>query len=71
VVVTGVTNRSEAADRGLQPGAMILRVNDDLVTSPAEVQAQLELARGHKRPYVLLLVDYENKFLWVPLRLGP
>ena len=70
VVVTGVTNRSEAADRGLQPGAMILRVNDDLVTSPAELQERLELARGQKRPYVLLLVDHENKVLWVPLRLG-
>jgi serine protease Do len=70
VVVTGVTNGSEAANRGVQPGAIILRVNDDLVTSPTEVQERLEQARGQKRPYVLLLVDHENKVLWVPLRLG-
>jgi serine protease Do len=70
VVVTGVSNGSEAADRGLQPGVIILRVNDDLVTSPDEVQERLEQARGQKRPYVLLLVEYENKVLWVPLRMG-
>jgi serine protease Do len=69
--VTGVTGGSEAADRGLQPGAIILRVNDDLVTSPAEVQERLELARAQKRPYVMLLVNYEDKVLWVPLRLEP
>jgi hypothetical protein len=40
-----------------------------LVASPAEVQERLEQARGQKHPYVLLLVDHENKVLWVPLRL--
>ena len=55
--MTGVAANSDAAERGLVTGDVIFRVEDSPVTTPAEVQQQLDEARARKRIFVLVLVQ--------------
>ena len=56
VVVTAVDQSSDAAEQGLQRGDLIMSVNRQAVTSPAEVMAAVAAARRAGRTSVLLLV---------------
>ena len=56
VVVTAVDPNSDASDKGIQRGDLILSVNQQPVTTPAQVQAAVEAARRAGRTSVLLLV---------------
>ncbi|HWU93732.1 MAG TPA: Do family serine endopeptidase [Sphingomicrobium sp.] len=56
VVITGVDQNSDASDEGLQRGDLIISVNGQLVTSPAQVIVTVNAARQAGRPSVLLLV---------------
>ena len=56
VIVTAVEPNSDAADEGLQRGDLIISVNNQLVTTPAQVIASVETARRAGRNSVLLLV---------------
>ena len=60
VVVTSVDPNSDAADQGLQRGDLVVSVNNQLVTSPAQVIATVEAARKAGRSKVLLLVKRGN-----------
>jgi serine protease Do len=56
VIVTAVDPNSDASDEGLQRGDLIISVNNQLVTSPAQVIAMVDAARKGGRSSVLLLV---------------
>jgi serine protease Do len=56
VIITGVDPSSDASEEGLQRGDLIISVNGNLVTTPAQVIAAVEAARRSGRPSVLLLV---------------
>src|SRR3982751_6927739 len=56
VVVTSVDPSSDAAEQGLQRGDLIVSVNNQLVTTPAQVIASVDSARKAGRSKVLLLV---------------
>ena len=75
VLITGVASDTDAAEHGLVPGDVILRVQDTPVGSSSDVQAQLAAARDAKRSFVLLLVwpkaQTRPGAKWVPLRVGP
>ena len=75
VLVTGVAADTDAAEHGLVPGDVILRVQDTPVTSSAEVKAKLDAVRDAKRRFALLLVLPKVQThpgpRWVPLRVGP
>jgi serine protease Do len=60
VIITAVDPNSDAADDGLQRGDLIISVNNQLVTSPAQVIAAVETARRGNRSSVLLLVKRGN-----------
>ena len=51
VVITDVTPNSPAAERGLKPGDVIVEVQQERVTSPADVQKRVD-ARAQGRPQV-------------------
>ena len=56
VIVTAVDPASDAAEEGLQRGDLIMSVNRQAVSSPAEVMAAVAAARRGGRTSVLLLV---------------
>jgi len=56
VVITAVDPASDAADKGLQRGDVIISVNRQAVTTPAHVMAAVAAARRAGRTSVLLLI---------------
>ena len=56
VVIAAVDPASDAAEKGLRPGFLIMSVNQVAVTSPAQVTAAVDAARRAGRRSVLLLV---------------
>jgi serine protease Do len=60
VMITAVDPNGDAADEGLQRGDLILSVNNQLVTTPAQVIAQVDAARRAGRSSVLLLIKRGN-----------
>jgi len=56
VLVSGVAANTDAAERGLVAGDVILRVQDAPVGTPREVQQKFDEARAAERKLVLVLV---------------
>ena len=57
VIITAVDPNSDAAEKGLQRGDLIVSVNNQPVTTPAQVVAAVDAARRKAgRSSVLLLV---------------
>jgi serine protease Do len=56
VLVVAVAAGTDAFDRGLVPGDVILRVQDADVSSPQEVEAAVETARARHKAFILALV---------------
>ena len=56
VVITSIDPSSDAAEKGIRRGDVILSVNRQAVTSPAQVLAAVDAARRAGRSSVLLLV---------------
>ena len=56
VVITSIAPGSDAADKGLRRGDLIMSVNRQQVTTPAQVEAAVEAARRAGRSSVLMLV---------------
>jgi len=56
VIITAVDPASKAAEEGLRPGYLIMSVNRQAVTTPAQVAAAIDAARRAGRTSVLLLV---------------
>ena len=56
VIVTGVDPNSDAGEKGLQARDLIVSVNNQVVTTPAQVVAAVDAARKAGRSSVLLLV---------------
>lgn len=69
VVVTDVKLDSPAAEKGLEPGDVIVRVGSEPATSPAKVVEKVAEAEKAKRPAVLLLVNRRgnDRYVAVPL----
>jgi serine protease Do len=68
-VVTDVVDGSEAAERGIQAGDVIVRVGDKQVSAPADVTRQVKEASSAKRDAVLLLVNRRGSEQFVALKL--
>ncbi len=70
VQIVGVEPGSDAADKGLQPGDVILAVNNSDVATPADVKAAVDGARAAGRRTVMLLVESNGRQRFVALDLG-
>ena len=57
VLVDGVAAGTDAFDHGLMPGDVILRVQDQVVATPDQVQAGIDAARAQHKAFVLMLVQ--------------
>lgn len=60
VIITAVDPNGDAAEQGLQRGDLIISVNNQPVSTPAQVIASVEAARKAGRPSVALLVKRGN-----------
>jgi len=56
VIITAADPNSNAAEQGLQRGDLIMSVNNQPVTTPAQVIAAVDAARKAGRSSVLLLI---------------
>nr|WP_051013538.1 DegQ family serine endoprotease [Pararhodospirillum photometricum] len=70
VVITAVTDDSDAMKKGLEPGALIVKVNQTEVAGPDDVVRAVAAARKEGRKTALLLVDLRGTRTFVPVRLG-
>jgi len=60
VIITSVDPNGDAADEGLQRGDLIVSVNNQLVTTPAQVVNAVDAAKKAGRSSVLLLIKRGN-----------
>ncbi len=68
VVIVDVDLGSSAAEEGLQPGDLIVEVNQEEVNSPPEVLARVNQAKQEGKKSVLFLVDRKGDLRFVALR---
>jgi serine protease Do len=77
VLIISVLGGSDAAERGMMDGDVILRVQDRLMTTPIDVQEAIRAVRSDHRPFVMMLVLPKVRKTpgpkWVTIRLpqGP
>jgi serine protease Do len=70
VVVTGVKPNSAAAERGFQPGDVILEVGGKAVSTPAEVSRDIDSYRASGKNRALLRVQSGDRTVFVALPVG-
>jgi serine protease Do len=70
VVISAVAMGSQAANRKVDAGAVILAVRDTAVTSPDEVSKAIDNERQQKRPFVPILLSVSGGLRWVPFSLN-
>jgi serine protease Do len=69
VLVIGVAEGSPAAEKGLQPGDVVVEVDQKEVATPQDVEAQISTARQAKQRVVTFLIYRQGDFQWVALRI--
>ncbi len=68
VVITDVTAPSDAADKGLKAGDVILEVSQEEVANPKEIQDKVDSAKKGGRKSVLLLIERQGNLSFIPLK---
>ena len=69
VVVTAVDGDSNASEKGLRPGDVIVEINQEKIKTTADISAQVEKAQKAGRRSVLLLVNQSGDLRFLALRL--
>jgi serine protease Do len=69
-LVAFVADGGDAAEKGLQAGDVITRVNQDAVTGPADVVRAVEKAKDAHRKSILLLVERQGNQRFVAVDLA-
>lgn len=70
VVILNVASGSDAAEKNLQPGAVITKVNQTSVSSPEEVEKIVKEAKEAGRKSVLLFVMYNGELSLFPIKIA-
>lgn len=67
IVVVSVERDSPAGDRGIQPGDVILELQNEVLTNPADLQKRLDALKKGGKKSALLLIVRANEQRFVPL----
>ncbi len=70
VLITKVDPDSDAADKGLQPGDVVMSVSNKTVRTPQDIQKSVSEAKAQGRKSVLLLVATSNGSRFIPVDIG-
>ncbi len=70
VIVTDVVEGGPAAEKGVNPGDIIVEVGQQEVRKPADVTARIQEAKKAGRKSVLLLIEGQGGLRFVAVRLG-
>jgi serine protease Do len=70
VVITRVDPNSDAADKGLQPGDVLVSIANHSVRSPQDVKSGIAAAKAAGRDSVLVLVNGQSGQRFVAIKLG-
>jgi serine protease Do len=70
VVITKVDPNSDAADKGVQPGDVIVSIANKPVHSPQEIKSRVADAKAQGRSAVLVLVTGQNGERFIALKIG-
>ena len=70
VVISAVAIGSEAANRQVDAGAVILAVRDTTIATPEEVLTAVDKERQQKRSFVPVLLSVSGGLRWVPFPLN-
>jgi serine protease Do len=68
-VVLGVKDSSDAGDKGLKAGDLIVRAGDTSVDGPHDVQAAVAAAKKEGRPSILLGIRRDGHNYFVPVKI--
>ena len=69
VVITGMEPESEAAEKGLIEGDVIVEINQQAITSPDEIIDVIDKAKANGRSSILLLVNRQGDVQFVALKI--
>jgi serine protease Do len=69
-VITKVDPNSDAADKGIQPGDVIVSIANKPVHSPQEIKSRIADAKSQGRSALLVLVNGQNGERFVALKIG-
>ena len=70
VLVTRVDPDSDAADKGIQPGDVVISIGNRPVHTPQDIKAMISGAQSSGRKSVLVLVDGNNGQRFVALKIA-
>jgi serine protease Do len=70
VLVTRVDPESDAADKGIQPGDVVVSVGNKVVHTPQDVKVQITGAQATGRKSVLILIDGNSGQRFVALKIA-
>ena len=70
VLVTRVDPDSDAADKGIQPGDVVISIGNKPVRTPQDIKAQIDGAQKSGRKSVLVLVDGNSGQRFVALKIA-
>ena len=70
VLVSEIAPDGSAAEKGIQPGDVIVEVGQEPVTAPAEVEARVKEAASAGRKSVLFLIESQGDLRFVPLAIA-
>jgi serine protease Do len=70
VLVTRVDPESDAADKGIQPGDVVVSVGNKAVHTPQDIKSQISGAQASGRKSVLVLIDGNSGQRFVALKIA-
>lgn len=70
LVVTSIDSDSDAAQKGIGPGDIILEINQKPVTTASDLRDSAVAAKKAKKPSVLLLINSQSNLRFVAVKLA-